>query len=419
MEAAEGKILKLKGKIQHYAWGGRTFIPELLGLSNVKQQPFAEYWLGAHASAPAEVTNGSSKSLNEIIAARKEKALGSFVQKQFGRLPFLLKILDVKDMLSIQVHPAKDAAEEAYARENASGIPVNAATRNYRDDNHKPELLVAISEFWLLHGFKSKDQLLKTFESAPELGTLSRSFAGSNYEALYREVMEMPQDKVNRALQPLLDHIIPLYKENKLKKSTADFWAARAALNFNEPGKIDRGIFSIYLLNLVHLQKGEAVFQDAGILHAYLEGQNVEIMANSDNVLRGGLTAKHVDVKELMKHVRFEPVAPFIIHPQENLNGEQVYLTPAGDFELSCFQLEQGEQTEFVSETADILLLLEGSVKLMERDENGKIRNEKVVLLEKGESAVVFACHTHIHAMQSALLFRATTPVQNNQTIAL
>jgi mannose-6-phosphate isomerase len=140
-------------------------------------------------------------------------------------------------------------------------------------------------------------------------------------------------------------------------------------------------------------------------------------MANSDNVLRGGLTTKHVDVQELMKHVRFEPIAPFIIHPQENLNGEQVYLTPAGDFELSCFHLEKGEQTEFVSETADILLLIEGSVKLEERDEDGKIRNEAVVMLEKGESAVVFACHTHIHATQNVLLFRATTPLQKKETI--
>lgn len=411
MEPAAGKILKLKGKIQHYAWGGKTFIPELLGVKNVKEQPFAEYWLGAHASAPAEVSNGSSKGLNEIIATQKEKALGVDVQQRYGRLPFLLKVLDVRDMLSIQVHPGKQAALEAFERENASGIPVNASNRNYRDDNHKPELLVALSEFWLLHGFKSKDQLLKTFESAPELGVLSRAFAGSNYEALYKEVMEMPQERVNRILQPLLDDIVPQYKENKLKKSTADFWAARAALNFSEPGKIDRGIFSIYLLNLVHLQKGEAIFQGAGILHAYLEGQNVEIMANSDNVLRGGLTNKHVDVKELMKHVLFEPIAPFIIHPEENLNGEEVYLTPAGDFELSCFKLGNGEQTEFVSETADILLLLEGSVNLMERDPAGKIKSENALSLVKGESAVVFACHTHIVAKENALLFRATTPV--------
>src|SRR5205823_5932302 len=119
MEPAEGKILKLKGKIQHYAWGGKSFIPELLGVNNAKQQPFAEYWLGAHALASAEVSNGAASGLHEIISSEKEKALGEFVQKEFGRLPFLLKILDVRDMLSIQVHPSKKAAEEAYARENA------------------------------------------------------------------------------------------------------------------------------------------------------------------------------------------------------------------------------------------------------------------------------------------------------------
>ena len=418
MEPAAGKILKLKGKIQHYSWGGKNFIPDLLGVPNVKQQPFAEYWLGAHALAPAEVTNGSSTALNEIISKQKEKVLGEFVQKEFGRLPFLLKILDVRDMLSIQVHPSKRAAEEAYARENALGIPVQATNRNYRDDNHKPELVVALSDFWLLHGFKSKDQLMKTFESAPELGTLSRSFAGGNYEALYKEVMDMPQEKVNRILQPLLDHIIPLYKENKLRKSSADFWAARAALRYNEEGIIDRGIFSIYLLNLVHLQKGEAVFQDSGILHAYLEGQNVEIMANSDNVLRGGLTSKHIDSKELMKHVKFEAVQPFIIHPVENLNGEEVYPTPAGDFELSRFHLEAGEGTEFASETADILLLVEGTVELIEANDSGKLLKEKSLSLQKGEAAVVFACYTHITATKPALLFRATTPIQKKEIIA-
>jgi mannose-6-phosphate isomerase len=411
MVSAEGKILKLKGKIQHYAWGGKEFIPGLLGVNNPKQEPFAEYWLGAHASAPAEVSNGNSKQLNALIESKKEKALGEFVQKQFGRLPFLLKVLDVRDMLSIQVHPAKKAAEEAFARENASGLPITSSNRNYRDDNHKPELLVALSEFWLLHGFKSKDQLLKTFESAPELGVLSRSFAGSNYEALYKDVMEMPQEKVNRILQPLLDHLVPLYKENKLKKSSPDFWAARAALNYSSGSNIDRGIFSIYLLNLVHLQKGEAVFQDAGILHAYLEGQNVEIMANSDNVLRGGLTNKHIDVSELMKHVKFEPVAPFIIHPTENLNGEEVYPTPSGDFELSCFRLTPGEQTEFASETVDILFLLEGAVSLAERDEAGVVRTDKTLDLQKGDAAVVLACQTHIKARDNAILYRATTPL--------
>ena len=412
MEAAEGKILKLKGKIQHYAWGGKEFIPDLLGISNPNKEPFAEYWLGAHVSAPSEVSNGTLKQLNTLLEAQKENALGAFVQEKFGRLPFLLKVLDVRDMLSIQVHPAKTAAQEAYARENASGIPVNSAKRNYRDDNHKPELLVALSEFWLLHGFKSRHQLSKTFEETPELAFLARTFAGSNYELLYREVMEMPQDKVNKVLQPLLDHIIPLYKEKKLKKTSPDFWAARAALNFNTESGIDRGIFSIYLLNLVHLQKGEAVFQDAGILHAYLEGQNVEIMANSDNVLRGGLTSKHIDVDELMKHVMFGPVEPFIIHPEENLTGEQIYPTPSSDFELSCFNLDATEQTEFTSETTDILLLIEGQVLLTEAADDGKILKDRSIELVRGNAAVVLPCHAHVKAKEKSLLFRATTPLR-------
>ena len=169
--------------------------------------------------------------------------------------------------------------------------------------------------------------------------------------------------------------------------------------------QVNKSCHHFHLLNLVHLEKGEAVFQDAGILHAYLEGKNVEIMANSDNVLRGGLTNKHIDVAELMKHVKFEPVEPFIIHPEQKLNGEEVYKTPARDFELSCFRLGPNEETEFLSQTLDILLLLEGVVFLKQ----GETRLE----LQKGEAAVVLGCDTHIRAKENAFLFRATTPVHS------
>jgi len=150
--------------------------------------------------------------------------------------------------------------------------------------------MLALSEFWLLHGFKPAEELERTLQAIPELAFLTPVFTKGGYQELYKTVMELPQAEVNRILQPLLDRIIPAYREGKLSQNDEHFWAARAADTYNEPGRIDRGIFSIYLFNLLNLHPGEAIFQAAGLPHAYLEGQNVEIMANSDNVLRGGLT---------------------------------------------------------------------------------------------------------------------------------
>src|ERR1700754_2953935 len=395
----DNKVFKLQGKVQHYAWGGMEYLPRLLSLPNPDNKPFAEYWMGAHQNAPSDLLLEEGETvkaiaLDKYIQQQPQGTLGSYTAGRFGRLPYLLKILDVKDMLSIQVHPTKRNAEIEFAAENKRGIALNAPDRNYKDDNHKPELMLALSEFWLLHGFKPSLTLEKLLHETPELEFLTPTLAKHSYLGLYRKVMEMSQSEVNKTLQPLLDRILPLYEQQQLKKSEEHFWAARAAITYNEPGKIDRGIFSIYFFNLLNLHPGEAIFQDAGLPHAYLEGQNVEIMANSDNVLRGGLTPKHVDVPELMKHVKFESVEPFIIHPTENLNGEEVYPTPSGDFELSCFRLAAGEQTEFVSETVDILFLLEGKLSLTERTIKNEIRMDHSLDLRTGEAAVVLACHT-------------------------
>lgn len=403
MNLTTQRLFKLKGKIQPYAWGGSTFIPNLLGMQSTGK-PAAEYWLGAHESAPAEVQdNGQTIPLNELISEHPEQTIGTPVVNNFGRLPYLLKILDVKDMLSIQVHPAKVVAEQEFARENEAGIPLNDPKRNYKDDNHKPELLVALSDFWLLHGFKSPDQLTEMLRTVPELQALVPVFEEYSYEGLYKTVMQMPQEQVSQMLQPLLDRIIPLYNEGSLNRSQEDFWAARAALTFNKPGNIDRGIFSIYFLNLVELKKGEAIFQDAGILHAYLEGQNVEIMANSDNVLRGGLTPKNIDIDELMKHVHFEPVDPWIISGTQE-GHERIYKTPVDDFELSCLQLPAGETAGFVTATADIIIVTQGKAQFESNDQQ--------LELSAGESAVIFQGQSvQVRALDDTEAFRASVPV--------
>ncbi|MHA4810698.1 mannose-6-phosphate isomerase, class I [Flavitalea flava] len=403
----DNRVYKLQGKIQHYAWGGHTYLPQLLSLPNPENKPFAEYWLGAHVNAPAElITDEETIRLDEFVGQRPSELLGAYTAERFGRLPYLLKILDVKDMLSIQVHPSKKNAEQEFVAENKKGIALNAPNRNYKDDNHKPELMLALSEFYLLHGFKPEEELKETLEAIPELRFLLSVFEKKGYQGLYKEVMEMDQTSVNEVLQPLLDRIIPAYKDNKLSKNQEDFWAARAALTFNEPGRIDRGIFSVYLFNLLNLHPGEAIFQDAGLPHAYLEGQNVEIMANSDNVLRGGLTPKHIDVPELLKHVTFEETLPRIIPCNKSAGHISAFHTTAPDFELSRIGLIKGETIGIQSRSTDIFIVLEGSVQVVETPQHSFSRL-------KGEAFLAFDhAKLELRAREDAILYKAAVPLK-------
>lgn len=406
MEQDKNKVFKLLGKTQHYAWGGSSFIPDLLSIKNEEQKPFAEYWMGAHVNASSEIIlgNGEKAKLNEYIKLFPEDTLGKEVMKLFGRLPYLLKILDVKDMLSIQVHPSKENAIKEFAEENKKGIALNAPHRNYKDDNHKPELMLALGEFWLLHGFKPANKLKNILQSIPELKFLVTVFEKGNYYELYRTVMEMDQEIVNEILQPLLDRIVPAYQNNTLKKDDENFWAARAALTYNEPGRIDRGIFSIYLFNLVNVKSGGVVFQDAGLPHAYLEGQNVELMANSDNVLRGGLTPKHIDVHELLKHVKFEETIPNIIHEKKIAEHIVSYPTPGPDFKLSKISLEKNESISISSKSIEIFIVMQGSIQIKEA--------ENIFNCLKGEAFVSFDnAEYKIIATEISIIYKASVPL--------
>ncbi len=383
-------IYPLKGVVKHYDWGGYSFIPALLQVENKDQQPFAEYWMGTHPQGTSQVQI-SMGVWNDLAAT----------------LPFLFKVLDVRDMLSIQVHPSKEAAEKEFARENAEGIPMDSPHRNYKDGNHKPELMVALSDFWLLHGFKPLEELTYIFLNVEELRDLLPIFNQGGYQGLYQHVMEMPQEEVNRLLLPLVENISSYYGEKGFDKGDEDYWAAKAASKFTIDGNIDRGIFSIYLLNLVHLKKGEGIFQAAGVPHAYLEGQNVEIMANSDNVLRGGLSTKHIDVKELMKHVKCEAISPNIIRGKTNLRSEKIYLTTVPDFELSVFEINRDDKVSFETQANEILLATEGSAELRSAGKN-------IMLVPGCPAAFVDPGHEIIlKCSDKASVFRASTPVKS------
>jgi mannose-6-phosphate isomerase len=417
------RFVKLEGTIQHYAWGGYDFLPQLLNIPNSDHKPFAEYWLGMHANAPATVKHprmGYDLPLDDYIDILKDTYLSLIKEKENipslqKNVPYLLKLLDIRDMLSIQVHPCKEDSYIGFERENQAGIPLDAFNRSYKDNNHKPELMVALSDFWLLHGFRSPEKLIQIISTIPEFAFMLPLFKEGSYRKLYATLMEMEQEEVNRVLQPLLERIQAGYENDHFTKDDPNFWAARAAFTFNQPGKIDRGIFSIYLLNLVHLKKGEAIFQDAGVLHAYLEGQNIEIMANSDNVLRGGLTHKHIDVAELIRHVTFQATIPQLVSTRKDkATQEHIYETPATDFQLGFYTIREGEEMDIKTDTIDILLLLEGEAKMEEYSFYGRYRYDLFEPSKPGDAYALINSRVYIKGIApQTVIYRATMPVLN------
>ena len=378
-------IFHLSGTLKNYDWGGFSFLPSLLNIGNEKQVPFAELWIGTH---PA----GASR----ILAAGTETPLSDHA----GQLPFLFKILDVREMLSIQVHPSIDGAREGFAEENRAGLKPDDTRRNYRDENDKPELMVALGEFWLLHGFKPTEELHDVLVNVTELNELLPVFHGKGLEGLYRHVMEAPQEAVNRLLGPLHEKLLLAEATGELSPDSEDYWAARAFDRYTRGKDYDRGIFSIYFFNLVQLKKGEGIFQAPGVPHAYLRGQNVEIMGNSDNVLRGGLTNKPIAIAELMKHLRFDSTYPQVILPVSGSVGKE-YPAPTDRFHLSVLDLVPGSTFRYYAETDEILLLTEGEGTVSTPDNILSLARGKPALLITGGQEISFG------TVKGATIFRA------------
>ncbi len=431
MSSVDLKLFKppyrLQGFVQHYDWGGYTLIPEFLGIVNEEKKPYAELWLGAHAAGPSRVIleefhHNERKSpprtipLDALIAADPPRMLGPEVIQRFGlQLPFLMKILDARQMLSIQVHPSKTQAERGFADEESRGIALNVPQRNYKDTNHKPEAQVALTDLYMLHGFRPLEEIADVLISIPSFAALAPDFAihlgglpadderrMELLQELYSHFMRLPQAEVDAAINPLLARIEPLFDRGELKKISPHYWAVQAARLFTRSGgHRDRGIFSIYLLNLLHLKPGQGTFQPAGLLHAYLQGANVEVMANSDNVLRGGLTRKHIDVEEVLKVVEYRYGPAAVLAAEWRSQGEKVYPTPVADFELSRIELPMG--TIYKSATKhgpEILAVLQGHLTC-----NGKN-------CRRGDCLFMPAnFYYSLQGLDDALLFKASVPV--------
>jgi mannose-6-phosphate isomerase len=391
---------KLHGIHRHYDWGGKLFIPQLMQVQEVKQLPYAEYWMGAHPSAPSMVTTAlGDQPLDLLIKQNPKEWLGDKTMQQFGSLPYLFKVLDVEKMLSIQVHPSKVNAEIGFDLEVAKGIAIDAPTRNYKDRNHKPEVMVALSDFWLLHGFLPPEQLDTRLKDFFYFNPLMDHFRGVDYQGLYSFFMHLSIEDSDSILKPLMMDAVASVKNGLVDKSHPHWWANKYYNGVAPTANIDKGIFSIYILNIVHVPKYYGVFQGAGLLHAYLEGQNIELMANSDNVLRGGLTTKHIDIEELLQHVKFVPTYPEILTGEVINEHELVYPCPVPDFGLTKIAIKAGEAYTIKTDSLTLLLVTEGEVCIND------------LVFKTGEVAAIQpTLATSIQAQLSSVLFKSFVP---------
>ncbi len=330
----------IEGVLQGYAWGSTTSIPDLLGRP-VTGEPVAELWLGAHPSAPSLV-GGAGVRLDELVAADTEAALGHDVAERFDTLPFLLKVLAADAPLSLQAHPSVAQAEAGFAREESAGIAIDAPDRSFRDRHHKPELICALTEFDALCGFREPEQTIEVFESiaTPGLDTVCGMLRTDPTSEGLGRVLEwiLTLDVADAAA--LVEPVVAACREDRGGPHAAER-AMAAMLGDRYPG--DAGVVTALMLNLLTLQPGEALFLGAGNLHMYLGGTGVEIMANSDNVVRGGLTSKHVDVTTLIEVVTPDPIVPAVQRPAA-VDGVVRYDAPVPEFSLDRIELD-GEVT--------------------------------------------------------------------------
>lgn len=412
--AARPRLVRLDPVIQPYAWGGYEFLADLVGVDPTPGVPRAELWAGAHPGGPsvAHLDDDVRVRLDELVAGASEAVLGPACVRRFGpHLPYLLKVLDVRAMLSIQAHPNLEQAAAGFARENAAGVPLSAPHRNYRDANHKPEAQVALTDFWLLYGFRPAADIERLVGERRELDVLRPAFAGraSEHERLrmlYLLLMGLPQADVDAAVEAMVGRASALATDGRLEPSSHEYWAARAAREFALPGgHHDRGILMIPLLNLVQLAPGQATFIGPGVLHAYLSGVAVEIMASSDNVLRGGLTPKHVDVRELQNVLTFASDRPRIVDGTPTSPLEREYRGWADEFVVARLDVPPGQGARHRSTSAEILLVTEGDVLAEGSGESLRLRRGQLALAPAGLDYVVRA------AGGRAAAFRAGVPV--------
>ncbi|MFD3666357.1 mannose-6-phosphate isomerase, class I [Streptomyces sp. NPDC058659] len=391
----------LQNTVQPYDWGSTTLLPELMGLSPTGA-PQAELWMGAHPAAPSRVVRGEGAvPLDQVISEAPEPELGAATMRRFGpRLPFLVKLLAADAPLSVQVHPDLAQAQAGYARENALGVPADAPHRNYRDAQHKPEMIVALTPFRGLCGFRTPEDCADLLDSlkVPALRPYAETLRVVPEAQALAEVFRAFLRPIPGLLDAVAQALVAAAGSGGAgvdASSDVDAYAAVARAHPDDPG-----LLSALMLRYVELFPGEALFLGAGVPHAYLSGLGVEIMASSDNVLRCGLTSKHVDADELVRVVRFGALPTRVLTPRED-GGEGVYPAPVDDFRLSRYAVRAGEPPRpLLLDAPQIVLCTEGAVAVSSDGEALSIGAGQSVYLPAGAEA----------ALQGVgIAFRATT----------
>jgi mannose-6-phosphate isomerase len=378
-------ITRLRPIPQRYPWGkigAQSLVARLLGDGNYDHgQPYAELWMGAHPKAPSQIAvDGAWLNLNEVIARSGSVHLGTQAQSE-GRLPFLFKVLSVNKPLSIQAHPSKELASILHQRD----------PQNYPDDNHKPEIAIAITPLELLHGFRSVSDISAMLQQYPEFSRVippriinSLTDALSNdlrspqaltvVQAIYEALLNSPSATYAASIDQLAERL-----RASTTKTERDIWFLKALALF---GNTDIGLSAFYLLELRKINPGEALFTGPSLPHAYLSGDLVECMANSDNVVRAGLTDKFKDLKTMVSMLDYAPIERALILPTPLRGSPHVltYWTPAEEFQIDT--IKQASATIAVA-SAQIAICTAGSVIISERD--------TTIMLQRGEAIFVSA----------------------------
>ncbi|MHB9153137.1 MAG: mannose-6-phosphate isomerase, class I [Spirochaetales bacterium] len=399
MNENSAPVFKLENTIRNYAWGSYDGLSLFAGIQQDAGKPSAECWMGDHPDAPSSIIlpEGNRLSLQRYIRDYPMKTLGEEVFSEFGDLPFLFKVLSASMPLSIQVHPDKAKAEEGFDREERSGIPRSAPERNYKDRNHKPELAVALSRFSALCGFREASEaaaflgpeLSDYFDFDPfEAEASFRSLLGKALTLRDKERMFLENRAVSRARE--------LAASDDARAKIAGETTLRCFQHYpHDPGSISPLFMSVHLL-----EPGQGLYIPPGIMHAYLKGTVLEIMATSDNVIRGGLTQKHIDVSDLLGTLDFK-AEPALIDPEssDKKPWEVSWKTPAREFSLSRLDIDESRNVKIEMDGPEILLCAEGSASIAcespaER-KNGtvvaKSGHAAEIVIGRGESAFIGA----------------------------
>lgn len=374
----------LTGSIKRYDWGSVDAIPKLLGIP-VDGQPVAEYWLGAHPLGPAQIDG----VLLDSAIIQDPAMLGDSARLEFGgRLPFLVKILSAARPLSLQAHPNPMDAREGFERENRAQLPLDAADRTYKDPWDKPELLIALTDFEALAGFRDpldSADLFSRLGITPHTELIFAPLRHRQGSAALAEVFLdcLVLDEQRRGA--VTDVVTAAVRHLDDQGDLGDFARTAVLLDEHFPG--DPSLLAALLLNRRTLRPGEALHVKPGTMHAYLRGTGVEVMGSSDNVLRGGLTRKYIDAAALVQVVDFTPEEMLPLHPDQEAPGLWHYAAGERAFAVWRLDVTPGRMIELPAESS-------GRILLTASGEIGLSTGPDALVLRQGQAAFVRAGET-------------------------